>query len=649
MASGDLLGIGVSALQAFQRSLATTGNNVANVNTPGYSRQRVDLTERNPQLSGNGYIGTGVVAGATTRIYSDFLTSQVRTSTTGAKQQETFYNLASQVDQLLGDPQAGLQPAVDSFFNSVQQLANNPSAGAVRQTVLSEANSLAARFGTLNTQLKTLQDQANNQISDTVSQVNNLASSIADLNQRIINATGQAGGQAPNALLDQRDELLRQLSEQVAVTTVQQDNGAVNVFIGKGQTLVAGTKAASLTTVNNPYNASQKDIAFVTGSTTQDITDSISGGVLGGVLQFRSDVLNPAFNSLGRVAIGLADTFNAQHELGQDLKGNPGGQFFADLTSSSPTVTASSNNAATTNVTVNATITDTSALTASDYLLSYDGTNYTLVRQSDNQTVATVAASGFPQTINVPSDGLSLTLNGSSISVGDTFLVQPTHNGAGDFAVAVTSPDAIAAAAPIRTAAAISNTGDGTVSAGAVNGPPPPNASLGDTVSITFTSANTYNVVDTTSGTTLATGASYTSGADISYNGWTAQISGSPASGDVFTVQANTNGVGDNRNALLLAGLQSQNTLQNGTASYQGSYSQMVANVGVQTNQADMARTAQESVLNQATAARDAVSGVNLDEEASNLLKFQQAYQAAAQIITTANNLFNSLITAVRQ
>ncbi|KAA3627628.1 MAG: flagellar hook-associated protein FlgK [Proteobacteria bacterium] len=642
MASGDMLGIGVSALLSYQRSLATTGHNIANVNTDGYSRQRTDLTQRVPQYSGNGFIGTGVEVVTTQRIYNQFLVNEVRNNSTSYKQTETFYQFASGVDRLLADAQAGLQPGLDSFFNAVQQLADFPTSSAVRQTVYSEAESLTARFDTLSQQLGSMRNSADLQLRNTVSEINGLASSIAALNERIVSFRGGASqGQLPNDLQDQRDELLRQLAERVRVTALEQDDGALNVFIGNGQTLVAGNRASTLATLPGNFDASQLEIAFSQGGTTIPITGQISGGVLGGLLQFRSEVLDPAFNELGRVAIGLADTFNDQHQLGQDLLGNPGGLFFNDLAATSPTTFASTTNTGT--GVIAAAITDVNTLTSSDYRLNYVAGTYSLIRLSDNTTVSSGASLAA-----IAADGLSFSLASGALASGDSYLIRPTLNGAADIALSIATPEAIAAAAPIRTATALANTGNGVISAGTVNAPPPADANLQQTVTITFDNPpTTFDVVGT--GTGNPTNVAYTSGGSITYNGWTIQLSGTPAAGDVFTIEANTGGVGDNRNALLLAGLQTQNTLQNGTATFQSAYASFVASAGVQTHQADISQQAQKSLLDQAVVSRDAISGVNLDEEAANLVKFQQAYQAAAQVIATANTLFETLIGAVRR
>ncbi len=642
----DLLNIGVSGLLAFQRSLSTTGQNISNVNTPGYSRQRVDLGTRPAQFVGAGYLGSGVQVTAVQRVYDSFLVAQLRTSTAANSQLQSFYSYTSRVDNLLADAESGLSPAMQEFFNAVQGVANEPSSIPARQVLLSNAQGLADRFYYLNQQLSDLGSGVNTQLKTITNEINALAQGIARINSEISAAQG-AGGAPPNDLLDKRDTFIAQLAEQVGVTAVAQDDGAVNIFIGSGQSLVVGAQANTLTTAPNPFDPTRLEVAYKNGSSTVIISDNLTGGALGGALQFRKQVLDSTQNSLGQLANGLASTFNTQHLLGQDLNGALGAAFF---NAGVPQVLARSSNSGA--ATASATITDVNALTASDYRLqrNADGggnANYTLTRLSDNTVVTTftpalpAAVSGTLPTV----DGLTVSWSGGVMAVGDSFLVQPTRNGARDIGVAIGDPRKIAAAAPIRAGKSLSNTGDASVSAGQVLNAS--NPALLTNVTITFNNPpTTFNVTGVAPDPSPV---AYTSGTNIAYNGWQIQISGAPKVGDVFTIQPNANGVGDNRNALLLGGLQAKLTLAGSTASYQDLYGQSVAQVGATTHQADITRQAQESLLRQVTDARDSVSGVNLDEEAAELIRFQQAYQAAAQVITSANTLFDTLLNAVRR
>ncbi len=639
MPVGDSLAIGISGLLTSQRSLSTVSQNITNVNTEGYSRQRVDVVTNTPQFSGGGYVGTGVAVGGVRRLYDDFLTAQVQTNTASYNQTENFYTLTSRIDNLLADPQAGLTPSLQSFFNAVQGVANDPSSGAARQVLLSESGTLVDRFHYMDQRLGELRNGANAEVQNRVTEINGLAQSIASVNRDISVAPGRASGTLPNDLLDKRDALIAQLSERVAVTTVPQDDGSLNVFIGNGQPLVAGFRAQPLSVMNNQFDATRLEVGYQMGTDTINISNQLSGGKLGGVLDFRNRVLDVAQNTLGRVAIGLADNFNDQHKLGQDLNGALGSDFFK---APSLQVQARSLNTGTSAVT--AALADANGLTTSDYRLTYTGSNnYTLTRLSDNQTSAINTGGSYPYT-SAAIDGFSLNITAGA-AVNDSFLIQPTRQGAQTIGMVINDAKSIAAGAPIRTSAALTNTSAATISPGVANAQDP---DLRNTVSITFTSPGLFNVVDATNGT-LATNVPYVSGQAISYNGWTAKISGAAATGDVFSVGANTSGVSDNRNALLLGQLQKQQMLGGGTATYQDAYGELVANVGTQAHQADITRNAQDVLRKQSLEARDAVSGVNLDEEAANMVRLQQAYQASAQVISMTDNLFQTLMGAIRR
>lgn len=638
--ASNILSIGQSALAAAQAGISTTGNNIANAATPGYSRQVVVQSAALPQNYGYGFLGQGTQIDTVKRIYNDFQASQVRATQSTNSSQSTYATQMQQVDNMLADPSAGLSPALQDFFKGVQNLAANPASAPSRQAALSSGQSLATRFQGLNDQLTQMNQGVNSQIASSVGVINTYAQKIAQLNDAITLAQGAANGQPANDLLDQRDQLMMDLSKEINATVVKQDDGKYNVFIGNGQPLVIGNQTFALKTTVSPTDPGRTEVAYATnGNTVIMGENSLTGGNLGGLLAFRSQSLDPAQNALGRVAIGLASTFNAQHRLGQDINGNLGGDFFIVA---SPRVTASTANAGTGALT--ATISNASALTASDYRLNFDGTNYKLTRVTDG---AVTTFSTFPQTI----DGVSLNLAGSP-AAGDSFLIRPTVDGAKAINVAISNTSLIAAAAPIRTAAVSTNTGTGSISAGAVDAAYP-STPLATTVTLSFTSSTNLNAntaVTVTSGgtsTTYAAGASvpYTAGATVSFGGISFTLSGAPASGDSFTIDPNTGGVGDNRNALLLGALQTSNTLAGGTTTYQGGYSQLVSSVGNKTNELNVSSAASRNLLTSMVQAQQSVSGVNLDEEATNLLRYQQAYQAAGKVMQIASKMFDVLLT----
>ena len=632
-----IFGIGLSALSAAQTGLLVTGHNVSNAATPGYTRQQIVQTTNQAQLTGAGFIGQGVKVDTVSRSYNQLLTNQVAQAKTESSQLDTYYAQMQQIDKLLSDAtgQVGLGPALQDFFGSVQDVATNPADVPSRQSMLSDADVLARRFQSLDGRFDEIEDGVNAQIKSSVSLVNTLAAQLGKMNETIRRAEGSAHGQPANDLRDQRDQLVAQLGQEVRTNVVEQSDGTYGIFIGSGQPLVIGTQVFQLAVTATPTDANRLEVAYVAdGSSIPLKESSLDGGKLGGLLQFRSESLDAARNGLGRVAIGMAGTFNEQHRLGQDSNGNMGSDFF---TVPSPSVAASEKNAG--SGVVAAEITGYAALTASDYRLRYDGANYTLTRLNDNvtQTFAT-----FPQTV----DGVHLDLASGTVAAGDEFLIQPTKNGAGQIGVAIRDTSLIAVAAPIHTDAPLANTGTGRISPGTVNTPPPADANLKQPVTLTFTTANTFDVSG--NGTGNPSGVVFSLGGSISYNGWTVQLTGIPKPGDTFSIGPNPNGVGDNRNALLLGALQTSNTLAGGTASYQGAYGQVVSQMGNKTRELEVTSTAQANLVSQTEALQQSESGVNLDEEAANLLRYQQAYQAASKVIQTANNMFDTLLALAR-
>ncbi len=545
-----LLGTAISGLRVFQRNLDTVSHNIANVNTEGYSRQRVTSATREPQITGAGYVGQGVEAVSVNRVYNQFLNNQVVSSTSAFSELDSFHNLTSQIDNFIAAPSTSLSPTLQAFFNAVQEVSDDPTSIPARQVLLTEAETLADRFVTMNGRLEKLQAQTNSNLNDVINEINSLTGSIAESNEKIVIATGLSGGKPPNDLLDQRDQLLNQLAEKVDVSTVAQDDGSLNVFIGNGQAIVLGTTASSLGVVNSTLNPSLKEITFNGPSTSVVITDNLSGGELGGNLRFAKDVLQPTQNQIGRLAAGLIADFNTQHQAGYDLNGNTNTPFFSTVT---PTVIGATGNTGA----ISAAFSDVNQLTDSDYRLDYNGTNHVLTRLSDNsQTTISPGFPGTPATI----DGITITQT-TALAAGDSILIRPTHDIAGKISVALTTPQQIAAA-------------DADTSTGAV---------------------------------------------------------------------------GNNINAIALAGLANNQNLLNGTATFQDAYGQAVANIGSTVQAAETNKAAQEGLLNQAREARESVSGVNLDEEAANLIKFQQAYQAAAQMISVSSTLFDTLLGAFRR
>jgi flagellar hook-associated protein 1 len=636
-----IFGISVSALNAAQAGLATTSNNIANANTPGYSREQIIQTQMLPQNTGSGFIGQGVSVATVQRQYDQFLGAQVLAAQTQSSNLNTQLGLSQQVSNLLGDASGGLTPTLQDFFTAVNGVSNAPQSVPARQAMIGSAQTLVNRFQSLNQNLSQIRDSLNGQISDSVTQINSYAKQISALNDQIVQLQASNPSQQPNALLDQRDQLVNQLSQQIRVSTIKQSDGSMNVYIGNGQSLVLGNQATTLQAVASPTDPTALQVAYANNGTVIPIQQSsLQGGSLGGYLSFRQTVLDPAVNALGRIAMGFVDTFNQQQQKGTDLNGALGASMF---TSAVPRVTPSSGNVG--NGALTATVNSTSALTGHDYSVQFDGTNYTVYDTTSNAAVQSFTPAQLAAGQTLTGTGVTLQLTAGSVAnvAGDSFLVRPTADGASNIALNITDPARIAASAPIASNAPTTNLGTGTIAAASVSGGLPLNPNLQQPVTITFNNPPTsFNVTGT--GTGNPTNVAYTAGAAISYNGWTTQISGTPSAGDTFTVTQNTNATADGSNILQMAALQTTNTLVNGTTSYQGAYAQLIAQVGTQTNQLTATSQAQTSLLTQVTNSQQAVSGVNLDEEAANLLRYQQAYQAAGKAMQIANTMFDTIL-----
>lgn len=538
----DILNIGRTALNAAQAGLSVTGHNIANASTPGYSRQQIVQTAALAQNFGYGFIGQGTEVSQVKRNYSDILAKQLNNAETANSANSTYLSNMSQIDNILADSSAGISPAFQQFFASVQALSSNPGEVATRQAVISSAESLVNRFTDIGSRLEELRGSVNNQLATYTDQVTSYASQIAQLNNTISKSLAVDSINPPNDLMDQRDLLISNLNKLIKSDIQPQSDGTYNVFIGNGIPLVVGSKPYGLKAVNSAADPTRLEVAYSSNITTELDAKSLVGGAIGGLLQFRSNSLDSIQNQLGQIATVFAATFNAQHQAGYDKAGVAGTAFFAMPT---PQSYGEVNNSV--GATLTASITNANALTASDYRIQYDGTNYNITRLSDN-SVQTFAS--LPQTV----DGLSI--NGT-FAAGDSFLLQPTRNNATSLSVLINNVDKIAAS-------------------------------------------------------------------DI--NG----------------------GSANNINALLLAELQTKGTLNNSSVSYESAFGQLVSAVGNKTNELKVNSAATKSLLLQTQAAQQSESGVNLDEEAANLLRYQQAYQAAGKVMQIASSLFETLLTLGR-
>jgi flagellar hook-associated protein 1 FlgK len=667
--AGNLLNIGKTGLFAAQAGLATTGHNIANANVAGYSRQVVVQSSMLPQDYGYGFVGNGTQVADIKRYSDEFLNVQVRSAQSASSSLNAYSTQINQVDNLLADPTSGLSPALQDFFKAVQDLSSNPAEVASRQALLANGEALTARFQGMNGRLEDLRQGVNDQITSNVNVINTYAQQIARLNDQI-GAISSATGSQPNDLLDARDQLVLDLNKQVKATVLRGDNSTINISIGNGQPLVMGNRSFSLTAMKSATDPLRLEVGYVTANKLSPLPESaMSGGELGGLLEFRTGTLDPAQNALGRIAIAMADTINAQHQLGKDAAGVMGGKLFNTPV---PLSTANVNNIFTGPNPVSAAISDVSKLTASDYSVSFDGTNYSVSRLPDGlpSTSLTPAAPApaFPQTLNM--DGIDFTFSGAA-AAGDKFLVRPTVDGAAKMSMAISDPNKVAAAAPIMASALSGNKGSARITDGVVdknfllpgNQLATPATLAYDSASSSLSGFPLYQdvTVTTASGTVTTypggTAASplaaplavpFTAGDTISFGGITVTISGQPADLDKFVIDPNAGAAHDNRNMRLIGELQAKGVLDSGKATYQSSYAQLVGTVGNKAREVQVNAKATESLLMQASGAQQNVAGVNLDEEAANLLKYQQAYQAAGKAMQIASTLFDTLLSLGR-
>ncbi len=627
----------LSGMNSAQLGLATTQHNISNANTPGFTRQQTVQSSLSGAQFGGGFIGQGVNVSGIKRIYDQFLSTQVLQEQSQASYLTSYHTAIMQVDNLIADPTAGAAPAIRDFFSAMNGVSNTPESIPARQTMLSNAQFAVNRFQSIDQRLTSISNGLTGQLTGSVNQVNMYATQIAALNGNIKRAAAAGQGQMPNDLMDQRDQLVTQLNQEIKATTLTQPDGTMSVFVGSGQTLVVDEQAMALQVVQSALDPSKVDVAYKTTSATVVLQQSaLQGGNLGAYLNFRDQTLEPLRNELGRVALGMAMSVNQQNQAGLDLTGKAGAALF---TVAAPRVDRGALNLGT--ATVSASIADIGAITTSDYQLTVNspaGSGYKMVRLSD-KFVTNVPT--LPQTI----DGITLNIGAGGLP-GDSFLIRPTANAARDIALTTSDPAAIAAAAPIRGTSALTNIGSGVITPGVVNMPLPLDPNLQATVTIAFDSATTYTVTGAVP--PVVGSVPYVAGANVTYNGWTTQITGTPSVNDTFTVSANTNATGDGRNALLMVGLQTKNIFNNGTTGIQAAYSQLVGNVGAKTNELAVTSLAQTSMLNESIKQQQSIQGVNLDEEAANLLRFQRAYEAAAKALQISNTMFDAVLALGR-
>lgn len=629
MTAGGVLGTGTSALLAFQRAMATVGHNVANVATPGYSRQRVELQAR-PGQSTNISVGQGVDVSSLRRLADGLVYARQLDSAGEMGRLTQLSGMASRVDKLISGTTTGLSNAWSSFFSAAKGVVADPTSTAARSQMLTTGGQLAARWRQLDGNLVQLGNDVESSLKDNIASANQLAAEIANLNRDII----AAGVDASPDLLDQRELRIGQLAALVGAETVRQDDGALNVFTPGGQPMVLGAKAMQLSVAADPYQANRGVLALQTPAGSVPLPLGSVSGAIGGLLEFRTSILDPARAELGRLATAFAESFNALQRDGVDYAGNPGADFF---TLPDPQVFPHAGNAPASTASFTTQVADVGALTGNNLVLRFDGASWSASRADTGQAVTMTGTGTGADPFVV--DGVALVLSGTA-AAGDRFLLQPTAGASAGMQLALTAPEQIAAASPMTVGLDAGNIG--SVSGGTAS---VTNAALFagfTTATISFIDAGTYTV---DGGPPVA----YTPGAAITGPGWSLVLSGTPAAGDDITLGRTGPRSSDNANARRLAAVDGQAVLDGGRTDVTAALSQLTARVGGDARHAQLNLDAQQAIDEQVLAERESVSGVNLDEEAANMLRFQQAYQAAAQVIATADTMFQSLLGAVRR
>ena len=652
----SILNIGTRALQANQVALQTAGNNIANVNTPGYSRQTVVLQTVEGQFTGSGYIGKGVDISTIQRNFSAFLTRQstLASSTQAADTVRAGY--LKQLEVLFPGGANGLGASINDMLNAFSDVASAPTDLTARTVVLTRVDETAARMRSASLQLDDLQNGVSQALSQKVNVINSLAQSIADVNGSIARANGS--GQPPNDLLDRRDQLVRELNQYVQTSSIAADDGTVGIFIGGSQSLVLGTTASTVSLVQDFGGGAVYNKLAINRNGSQIMLDekALGGGEIPGLLRFQNTDLVEGRNLLGRLTMAISNEMNAQQALGLDLDGNVGGNIFSPTSFGSQNVLTPTSpgqlNTGTASITLS--ISDTSKFAASDYEVNFTGAAAgTITRRSDGLVVT------FPQVpptvapILATLDGINVVNSAGVAAAGDRFLLKPFATSASTISREFSTPRALAVASPVVGQMGSANTGSLQQTSLVARSNPPSVTP----VTLTFTGANSYTRSDELPipNTTVY---AYTAGVPIEgtvpattpLSQWSVTLQGSPKAGDTFTVSnsvvldaAGTISLKLNSgNATAMMNLRDKPMFDGAVLS--DGYAGLMAQIGIRGQSANYAAEVSTAVASNLEKDRTSVSGVNLDEEAVKLLQFQQAYQACAKTVQIAQSIFDTLI-----
>ena len=672
----NLLRIGTSAVLSNSTLLNTTSNNIANVNTKGYSRQRTEFEAQT--------LGLGVGKGTTERLVSEFTSAQLRRDTSQLAFARQYTAEANRIDGLFSNPANSISSAMNDLFQKLQTANNDPSAISTRQLIISSSESLTDRFATLSNLVLDQASYVNQQLDLDLTQTNSLIKNISELNRSIAGFGRGDNAQPPLDLLDRRDEALRQLSEKLDIKVLESDNGEKLVFMATGQSLVVENGEFSILSLNGNPDPNVRNVQLSLNSKPSVIRNlgiEELGGQLGGLLKFRDELLIPTQMQLGQLALAMSDKLNTQNRLGMNANGELGSDLFVLPTSNG---LAFQGNTGTGTVTVSIEPGRASQLPPNDFLLTFTAPNTLTLEATDTEgnvvpgSAITIPGVVFPATLNRETlgagfpdlYGLSLAVTGP-MNDGDQFALKPLSSAARNINLATTRPEDIALASPVRSLVAQDNLGNGQIEKLIVSDTnpltsqfTPPSAINGAPFTVTHIGGNQFEVRDNTNallGTTpaLPNGQfnNIMAQAGLANYGFDFNITGIPQTGDNFTVEYNTGGFNDNRNGLELAKQQTEETMRryavatpnaDNSVSFNEAYGTMVSFVGDKTAQARNSEAAAEALYSQTLQLKESLSGVSLDEEAANLVRFQQSYAAASRIISTSQTIFDTLLQAVR-
>jgi flagellar hook-associated protein 1 len=661
MAGSLLMQIGTRALFANYSALQTTGHNIANANTEGYSRQSLELETAGGQFSGAGFFGKGVNVTTVSRAHNQFLTREAMSAQAQSSADEVRAAQLKQLEPVFATGEAGIGYAAGEFLNAFVDVASRPQDLAARQVVLARADDVVSRFRAAGEQIEALQAGVTSEIKAAVTTVNSLAARVADLNGQITLVRGS--GHQPNDLLDQRDKLIGEIASYIKISTIAAEDGSVNVFVGGGQRLVLGGEAATLAAVPDPFNPSRMQLGLTDSSGTYAMPESlVTGGSIAGLMRFQNNDLEDARNLLGQMAQALAATVNEQQALGLDLR-QPAGTGSPIFSTGSPVVRPSTNNAMSGGVpvasyidgtgarvpSVGLTIVDATQLRASSYEVRPDPStagNYLVTRLSDGQQVSVASGATI--------DGFQLNVVAPLPAANDRFLLQPVGMAGLNMQRVLDNPRGIAAAAPVTGSLGVNNTGTASIaSLEAVSTALNPQL----TANLTFTSdtgAYDWELRDATTNALMSSGSgTWTAGQAISLNGWELALNGVPRTGDTVTVQRTAQPSTNNGNARALAALRDMRMV--GVASdslgvtLTDAYADAMTTMGVRVQGARTSAEISAAAAHGAQAAVSEQTGVNLDEEAARLIQYQQSYQAAARMLQVAQQAMDTLLEVAAQ